>query len=120
MRTVQDDEMDEMNDLIKNNLESVKEMGQTVLKMNMTTMELVKRTAVAESKEAAENAKNYLFKTFIAPIIGSLGTIAIILFSAIIIYIAIKTRNKRRKRTERYDLENFSRPKQSNRRNSLL
>lgn len=120
MRTIQDDEIDAMNELIKTNLASVEEMGNTMLKMNMSTLEMMKTTAINESKNAAENTKNYLFKTFLAPIIGSIGTIAFILFSAIIIYIAIKMRSKRKKRAEQYALENFSRPKHSNRRNSLL
>jgi hypothetical protein len=120
MRTIQDDEIDAMNELIKTNLASVEEMGNTMLKMNKSTLEMMKKTAITESKNAAESTKDYLFKTFLAPIIGSIGTIALILFSTIIIYIAIKMRSKRKKRAERYALENFSRPKDSNRRNSLL
>jgi hypothetical protein len=41
MRTIQDDEIDAMNELIKTNLASVEEMGNTMLKMNMSTLEMM-------------------------------------------------------------------------------
>ena len=100
MRTVQDDEIDEMNAKITKNLKTVKEMGNIMVEMNLTTLELLKRTAATESRNAAETAKQYLFKKFIAPIIGTLGTLGSILLIILAIYIIIKLNSRRRGRNQ--------------------
>ncbi|CAG5080973.1 Oidioi.mRNA.OKI2018_I69.PAR.g9756.t1.cds [Oikopleura dioica] len=100
MRTVQDDEMDEMNARIAKNLHTVKEMGNTMIEMNLTTLELMKRTAATESRNAAETAKEYLYKKFIAPIMGTLGTLSSIVLITLAIYIIIKCNSRRRRRHE--------------------
>ena len=97
MRTIQDDEIDAMNELIKTNLASVEEMGNTMLKMNMSTLEMMKTTAIVESKNAAEEAKDYIFQTFIAPLIGTLGTLIGLVIIAIFLYVLVCQRKKKRK-----------------------
>ena len=97
MRSLQDDEIDEMNAKIAKNLNTVKEMGNIMVEMNLTTLELMKRTAATESRNAAETAKDYLYKKFIAPIMGTLGTLSPIVLLTLAVYIIIKC-NKRRSR----------------------
>jgi hypothetical protein len=97
MRTIQDDEIDAMNELIKTNLASVEEMGNTMLKMNMSTLEMMKTTAIVESKNAAEEAKDYIFQTFIAPLIGTLGTLIGLVIIAVLLYVLVCQRKKKRK-----------------------
>ena len=48
----------------------------------MTNLELIKTTAIVESKNSAEEAKNYIFNTFIKPLIVTLGTFVDILIIA--------------------------------------
>ena len=93
MRSIQEEEMASMNSKILQNLDTVKNMGN----MNMTTLELMKTTAIVESKNAAEEAKDYIFKTFITPLIGTLGTLVGIVILAIILYVLVCQRKRKRK-----------------------
>jgi len=97
MRSIQDEEMASMNTKIHQNLDTVKSMGDTILKMNMTTLELMKTTAIVESKNAADEAKDYIFKTFITPLIGTMGTLVGIVFVAISLYSLACLRKRKRK-----------------------
>ena len=89
--------MASLNSKILQNLDTVKNMGNTIVKMNMTTLELMKTTAIVESKNAAEEAKDYIFKTFITPLIGTLGTLVGIVIIAIFLYVLVCQRKKKRK-----------------------
>jgi len=97
MRSIQEEEMASMNSKIHQNLDTVKSMGNTIIKMNMTTLELMKTTAIVESKNAAEEAKDYIFKKFITPLIGTLGTLVGIVIIAILLYVLVCQRKKKRK-----------------------
>ena len=121
MRSVQDEEMALMNSKIRKNLDTVKTMGNTILEMNMTTLELVRRTAITESKSAADAAKNYIFKNFITPIFGLLGVI----FGLTLLYISAKffkiaRKQKKRRENSKTEMEIFCPPPPSCRSNDTI
>jgi hypothetical protein len=97
MRSIQEEEIASLNSKILQNLDTVKSMGNTIVEMNMTTLELMKTTAIIESKNAAEEAKDYIFKTFITPLIGTLGTLIGLVIIAVLLYALVCRRKKKRK-----------------------
>lgn len=115
MRSLQDDELEQMNLKIAENLQTVKTMGDQMLEMNLTTLELMRRTAKTESNNAAESAKDFIFKNFIAPLIGSIGSLAFIILALAAVYVTIKLRRKK----QRIVIKNFEPPKSTNRTDTL-
>ena len=97
MRSIQEEEMASLNSKILQNLDTVKSMGNTIVKMNMTTLELMKTTAIVESKNAAEEAKEYIFKTFITPLIGTLGALIGLVIIVVLLYVLVCRRKRKRK-----------------------
>ena len=121
MRSIQDEEMALMNLNIRKNLDTVKTMGNTILEMNMTTLELVKRTAITESKNAANAAKTYIFETFITPIfwlLGAFSILAVLYFSTKCFKIARKQRKRRE--NSKTEMEIFCPPPPSCRSNDTI
>ena len=121
MRSIQDEEMALMNLNIRKNLDTVKTMGNTILEMNMTTLELVKRTAITESKNAADAAKTYIFETFITPIfwlLGAFSILAVLYFSTKCFKIARKQRKRRE--NSKTEMEIFCPPPPSCRSNDTI
>lgn len=119
MRTIEDIEMDEMSDKIQKNLETVKTMGNTIVTMNLTTLELVKRTAITESRSAAKATKDYIYEKFITPMIGIIGALSGLILFYVIVKIALQIK-KRQKRASKSKLEMtaFCPPQTSNRGNN--
>lgn len=116
MRTVQDEEMDAMNSKIRDNLDTVKSMGNIILEMNSTTLELMKKTAITESRNAADAAQHYIYTKFITPLMGLIGSVLGVILLYILVKIAIKIR-KRQKPTKNAKMEfsTFCPPPVSNR-----
>ena len=116
MRTVQDEEMNAMNSKIRDNLNTVKSMGNIILEMNSTTLQLMKKTAITESRNAAQAAQNYIYAKFITPLMGLIGSVLGLIFLYILVKIAIRIRkHKKLAKTAKMEFTSFCPPPASNR-----
>ena len=51
IRSIQEKEMKNLNSKILKNLDTVKNLGNTIVEMNMTSLELMKTTAIVKSNK---------------------------------------------------------------------